>query len=448
MHPTVEVIEAVERLLQALRAGDQRGIDRLVLPGGVLAALNDAFGLAVIRRLIAPPRRSWEAEVVHLRIDGGEARLGLVWKGDGGPLSAVLRRREPGWRVDEIHAVALDEEVRAETLGPERIDLYLGRTRLPLRQGDPGAARFLRAVYGELRSRGFPLFETATGLAEAQRIWRHFRQRGLHLSSCLRITPVNKVFAGRGERGERLALKIANTADPEILANFRRETKILASLTGHPGVPALRWRGSFRGSPCHLSAWARGERLADRLRQGLDMPLSARLGLAQAVAGLLRDLHARGIFHRDVAPDHLFVDGRGRVQILDFGMARVARVARVARHHGAPGTPAAGDDARLDVFCLGLVLCELLLGAPVFSYRQAVLAQQVPDALQRLAGLGLGLELQAVIERALAAAPARYLRLQTAESPYASLEQLARDLARLELAPPPGYTSALKAKAR
>jgi hypothetical protein len=77
-----------------------------------------------------------------------------------------------------------------------------------------------------------------------------------------------------------------------------------------------------------------------------------------------------------------------------------------------------------------------------------VLAQQVPDALRRLAGLGLGLELRAVIERALAAAPARYLRLQTAESPYASLEQLARDLARLELAPPPGYTSALKAKAR
>lgn len=383
-----ETALVVERFVRAVAAGNQDEVDRLVLPDGVFARLNEAFGLAVFRKLIGPPPPR-----------GRELLAGV-------PLTAVLRRHGRGLKIDEVHAVSPGAQIRAEDLGPARVDLYLGRTLLPLRRREPAAAGFLQSVYRELRHRGFPLFETATALAEALEVWQGFREQGVELRSCLRVTPINKVFAARLEAsGKRVVLKMANTADAEVRTNFHRETEILAELKDHPAVPPLLGRGEWKGIPYQLSARARGTLLADLLRRG-----GATLRTGLAVAELLRDLHGRGIVHRDVAPDHLFVDSRGRVRIIDFGMAR------------------RGGEARMDVFCLGLVLCELLAGAPLFRYRHPSLAEEVPAALERLRDLPPGL--RGIVLRALAAAPEKYLPVRLPAAPYEGMGPLVRDLTR------------------
>lgn len=146
-------------------------------------------------------------------------------------------------------------------------------------------------------------------------------------------------------------------------------------------------------------------------------PLAARLGPVVAAARVAERMHSRRICHRDIAPDNLFVERPDAIELIDFGMARRAR-----------DRERFDADRQFDVFSLGLVLAEALLGRSVLRYHHPELSDDLARALPEIERLALPAELLTVARRALAAGP------ESGEAalyaPYASAAELAADLER------------------
>jgi len=174
------------------------------------------------------------------------------------------------------------------------------------------------------------------------------------------------------------------------------------------------------GDPFLAMEWLDGEDLGEWLkRDGLGAGQSVRL--VRRVAEALGSAHARGVVHRDVKPNNLFLVGRDpeRVKILDFGIARVQTADGMTRTGATLGTPgfmapeqARGSrdvDARADVFSLGCVLFQCLTGQPPFigDTAMAVLAKILLEDAPRLATMrpDLPRELDELVARMLAKEP-------------------------------------------
>src|SRR5262245_32295525 len=190
--------------------------------------------------------------------------------------------------------------------------------------------------------------------------------------------------------GEIVAIKVLHAAAPTTdELRFAREARVLSDLR-HPGI--VRYVDCGRtpeGKPYLVMEWLDGETLGERLSQrGLDQGESVTLALALAQA--LAAAHAQGIVHRDIKPQNLFLpDGDiRRIKLIDFGLARRRlESGALTRTNAFLGTPAytAPEQARgsrevgppADIFSLGCVLFECLLGKPPFlgEHVMAVLAK-------------------------------------------------------------------------
>ena len=136
---------------------------------------------------------------------------------------------------------------------------------------------------------------------------------------------MGEVYQARDTTLDRdVALKVlpeAFTSDPDRLARFEREAKVLASLN-HPNIGSIYRLEEAEGVRALVLELVEGPTLADRIKQG-PIPLDEALPIAKQIAEALEAAHERGVIHRDLKPANIKVKDDGTVKVLDFGLAKL-----------------------------------------------------------------------------------------------------------------------------
>jgi serine/threonine protein kinase len=210
------------------------------------------------------------------------------------------------------------------------------------------------------------------------------------------------VFAAEDVQLKRgVALKVMKpeygTSD-EARQRFLREARAAAAIE-HDHVVAIYQVGEDRGLPYLAMKLLQGESLADRLGREKQLPIPEVLRIGREIAEGLAAAHEGGVIHRDIKPANIWLEGeRGRVKILDFGLARAADDVSLTRTGTIMGTPqymspeqakAKGVDARSDLFSLGCVLYDMCAGQSPFHAKETMavllaVSSQNPRALSEL----------------------------------------------------------------
>ncbi|MDQ5870833.1 MAG: protein kinase [Acidobacteriota bacterium] len=200
---------------------------------------------------------------------------------------------------------------------------------------------------------------------------------------------MGEVYRARDGRLERdVAIKVLPervAADPGALARFEREAKAVAALS-HPNILAIHDVGREGSTSYAIMELLEGATLREHLAGGTIGPRKA-VEYALEIAQGLAAAHEKGIVHRDVKPENIFLTSDGRVKILDFGLARVSErpgpgdASQAPTGAGAtePGTvlgtvgymspeQVRGKEAdnRSDIFSFGVVFYEMLTGRRAF----------------------------------------------------------------------------------
>ncbi len=135
---------------------------------------------------------------------------------------------------------------------------------------------------------------------------------------------MGEVYRARDTSLDRdVAIKVLPTefaSDPERLARFEREAKVLASLN-HPNIAHIHGLEKSGDSPALILELVEGPTLADRIGQGA-IPLDEALPIAKQIAEALEAAHEQAIIHRDLKPANIKVTPDGVVKVLDFGLAK------------------------------------------------------------------------------------------------------------------------------
>ena len=136
---------------------------------------------------------------------------------------------------------------------------------------------------------------------------------------------MGEVYRARDTRlGREVALKVISDGaalDPERLQRFEQEARLAGSLN-HPNLVVVHDVGSEGGAPFLVTELLEGESLRHRLSRGR-LPLKTAQELGVQIAEGLAAAHARGIVHRDVKPENVFLTSGGRAKLLDFGIAKL-----------------------------------------------------------------------------------------------------------------------------
>ncbi len=239
-----------------------------------------------------------------------------------------------------------------------------------------------------------PALEVAAkGLAEDRTNSLVGQQIGYYkIHSLLGVGGMGEVYRAEDTKLEReVAIKVLPaefTQDPERLARFQREAKLLASLN-HPNIAAIYSLVVSDGLRFLLLELVEGETLAERVTKGA-LPVEETLEVCRQIAEGVEAAHEKGVIHRDLKPANVKVTPEGKVKILDFGLAkafeteppatdisqsptlteqmtRAGVILGTAAYMSPEQAKGKSVDKRADVWSFGCVLYELLTGKRAFE---------------------------------------------------------------------------------
>ncbi len=209
---------------------------------------------------------------------------------------------------------------------------------------------------------------------------------------------MGEVYRARDTKlGRDVAIKIlprAFTNDPERLARFEREARLLAALN-HPHIGAIYGLEEADGVRGLVLELVPGETLAARLHRG-PIRLTETLTIARQITDALDTAHEKGIVHRDLKPANIKITPDGTVKVLDFGLAKfdvrgpddggvrlqsdvpgaptltsdgteAGRILGTTAYMSPEQTRGQSVDKRTDIWAFGCVLYEMLTGRAAFG---------------------------------------------------------------------------------
>lgn len=252
----------------------------------------------------------------------------------------------------------------------------------------------------------------------------------------------------------RVALKmlpVTITTDRERVLRFEQEARAASAIT-HPNVARVYAVGEEDGRHYIMMEYVAGMTLRQALKSG-PLPTQQALDIAAQVTTALAAAHTAGIVHRDIKPENIMLQDDNIVKVLDFGLAKFVGVAGLAKE-SAPALQTGPDllmgtvaymspeqirrnpvDERTDLWSLGVVLYEMLIGRRPFdaeSTSEVIVSVLEREPLGELDS-GLSAPLRRLVAKALMKRP---------EDRYQSAKEFADELWRVaeELgeAPPPG----------
>ena len=162
------------------------------------------------------------------------------------------------------------------------------------------------------------------------------------------------------------------TQDPERLELLYNEVRLARSVS-HPNVCRVYDIGEIEGQHFLSMEFIDGEDLSSLLRRIGRLPGDKGIDIARQICGGLYAAHERGVIHLDLKPSNIMIDGRGKVRITDFGLARLTMTS--GNQSGMVGTPAymapeqlagGGVGEHSDIYALGLIFHEIFTGKAVF----------------------------------------------------------------------------------
>lgn len=239
------------------------------------------------------------------------------------------------------------------------------------------------------------------------------------------------------KHNRKVAVKMigAGLGSAASVERFLSEINTAAQLN-HPHILSVHDSGQAGGELYYVMPHVEGASLRERLDREPRLPITEALRIGYQVASALSYAHAHGVIHRDVKPENVLLDPRGHAYLMDFGLARAlstvtaGRLTAIGITVGSPSymspEQAAGEsevDGRSDIYSLGCLLFEMLVGQPPFTGPDAQsllrqhLTQSPPSVKARRADIPPALE--RIVRTALAKAP---------DQRHASADQLARDL--------------------
>jgi len=212
---------------------------------------------------------------------------------------------------------------------------------------------------------------------------------------------MSTVYLARDQTLDRpVAVKVMHremSEQADQLERFRQEARAVAKLS-HPNVVSVIDAGEDGGYPYIVFEYVEGETLKQRIsRDGALEPQEA-IAYAIEIARGLSMAHARNMVHRDIKPQNILIDAEGRAKLTDFGISRqleqdgmtaTGRVLGTTDYVAPEQAMGHKVDPRTDIYSLGVVLYEMLVGQVPFSADSQVgvamkhVNEELPDVQRR-----------------------------------------------------------------